>query len=35
MDPRLVLHTVSVSHNKSVPFVVREVIRVIGDTLVK
>ena len=35
MDPRLVLYTVSIFHNKSVLFVIREVIRVINETLVK
>ena len=31
MDPRLVLYTVSISHNKSVLFVNREVVRVIRE----
>ena len=35
MDPCLVLHTVSIFHNKSVLFVIREVVRVIKETLVK
>ena len=35
MDPRLVLYTVSTFHNKSIPFVNREVVRVIKETLVK
>ena len=35
MDPRLVLHTVGIFHNKSVPFIVHEVVRVIEETLVK
>ena len=34
MGPRLVLFTVSTFHNRSVLFVIREVIRVIKETLV-
>ena len=35
MDPCLVLHTVSISHNKPVLFIRHEVVRVVKESLVK
>ena len=35
MDPRLVLYTISISHNKSVWSVNHEVVRVVKETLAR
>ena len=35
MDPRLVLYTISIFHNKSVLFIRHEVVRVMKEPLVK